>query len=347
MDIPSAEGKASIKRFRTSVILLLSLVLFGTLGYIVIEGDTLLDALYMTIITMSTVGFGEIHRLTVEGKIFTIVLIIMSISTFAYAITTISTYLVEGQLRYLIRGYRTKSRKKMENHVIVCGFGRNGQQAVKELEAHHYQFVVIDQNHDIIVKNMDKPARFIEGDATQDETLMKANISTAKALITTMPVDADNLYVVLTARSLNPKLQIISRASDDASERKLRMAGVDNVVMPEKVGGVHMADLIARPDVVEFLEHLTVHDEDPTNLEELVCHNLPDGALNKTIYEIGIRKKTGANIIGYKTPDGTYILNPSPDTKVVLGSKLFVLGTHSQIEDMKQIMRKVKPDDEK
>jgi voltage-gated potassium channel len=292
---------------------------------------------------MSTVGFGEIHKLSLEGKIFTIILIILSISTFAYAITTISTYLLEGQLRYLIRGYRTKSIKKMEKHVIVCGFGRNGQQAVKELEAHNYQFVVIDQNHDIIVKNMDKPARFIEGDATQDETLMKANITTAQALITTMPVDADNLYAVLTARSLNPELLIISRASDEASERKLRMAGVDNVVMPEKVGGVHMADLIARPDIVEFLEHLNLHDEDPTNLEEIVCHDLPEGTLNKTIYEIGIRKKTGANIIGYKTPDGKYILNPSPETKVVPGSKLFVLGTKKQIDDMKEMMRSVNP----
>lgn len=304
-----------------------------------IEGDDFLDALYMTIITISTVGFGEVHRLSVPGKLFTIMLIIFSLSTFAYAITIISTYLLEGQIRYLIRGYRTKSIKKMENHVIVCGFGRNGQQAVKELEAHRYQFVVIDNNHDLIIKNMDRPARFIEGDATQDETLMKANITTARALITTLPVDADNLYVVLTARSLKPDLLIISRASDDASERKLRMAGVDNVVMPEKVGGVHMADLIARPDVVEFLEHLTVHDEDPTNLEEIVCHDLPEGTYSKTIYEIGIRRKTGANIIGYKNPEGKYILNPSPDTKVIPGSKLFVLGTRDQIEEMKKIIR--------
>ena len=342
MNFIPVDGKGSFRRLRTAVILLLTLVIFGTLGYWIIENDPFLDALYMTIITISTVGFGEIHKLSISGKVFTIILIVMSLSTFAYAITIISTYLLEGQLRYIIKGYRTKSRKKMENHVIVCGFGRNGQQAVKELEAHNYQFVVIDKSHDIIVKNMDKPARFIEGDATQDDTLIKANIKTAKALITTMPVDADNLYVVLTARSLNPGLLIISRASDDTSERKLRMAGVDNVVMPERVGGAHMADLIARPDVVEFLEHLTINYDDPTNLDEIVCHDLPEDALSKTIYEIGIRRKTGANIIGYKNPEGKYILNPSPDTRVIPGSKLFVLGTKKQIEDMKEMIRSEK-----
>jgi len=332
------EQTSGIKRIRAALVIILSLILFGVLGYMIIEGDNILNALYMTIITISTVGFGEIHKLSIPGKIFTIFLIISSFGTFAYAITTIITYLVEGQLRHVIRGYKSKTRKKMENHVIVCGFGRNGQQAVKELEAHNYQFVVIDQNHDIIIKNMDKPARFIEGDATQDETLIKANIKTAIALLATLPVDADNLYVVLTARSLNPNLKIISRASDESSEKKLRMAGVDSIVMPEKVGGAHMAELVTRPDVIEFLEHLTVHRDEPTNLEEIVCHDLPEGVRNKTIDEIGIRRKTGANIIGFKIPDGEFILNPKPETLLTQDSKLFVLGTEEQMEQMKSII---------
>jgi len=332
------EQTSGIKRIRAALVIILSLILFGVLGYMIIEGDNILNALYMTIITISTGGFGEIHKLSIPGKIFTIFLIISSFGTFAYAITTIITYLVEGQLRHVIRGYKSKTRKKMENHVIVCGFGRNGQQAVKELEAHNYQFVVIDQNHDFIIKNMDKPARFIEGDATQDETLIKANIKTAIALLATLPVDADNLYVVLTARSLNPNLKIISRASDESSEKKLRMAGVDSIVMPEKVGGAHMAELVTRPDVIEFLEHLTVHRDEPTNLEEIVCHDLPEGVRNKTIDEIGIRRKTGANIIGFKIPDGEFILNPKPETLLTQDSKLFVLGTEEQMEQMKSII---------
>lgn len=305
----------------------------------IIEGDSFLNALYMTMITISTVGFGEIHKLSVAGKVFTIILIIFSFGTYAYSITIITTYFLEGQLKYILKGYRSKSLKKMENHVIVCGYGRNGQQAIKELEAHEHHFVVIDQSHEIIVKNMDSPARFIEGDATQDDILIKANIKSAKALITTLPIDADNLYVVLTARSLNPGLIIISRASDEISEKKLRMAGVDNVVMPEKVGGAHMAALVARPDIIEFLEHISVHGDEPTNLEEIVCDDIPEDSRDRTIYEVGIRKKTGANIIGYKTPDGKFILNPSPDMKVIPGSKLFVLGTRDQIDSMQKIIR--------
>lgn len=332
------EKSIARKRLQIALVLLGILIVYGTIGYMVIEGDRLLDAIYMTVITISTVGFGEIHKLSMAGKVFTITLIVLSFVVYAFAITMISAYFLEAQMKYLIRGYKSKSLKKMENHVIVCGFGRNGQQAVKELEAHRYKYVVIDQNHDIIVKNMDRPARFIEGDATHDDTLLRANIKSAIALISTMPVDADNLYVTLTARSLNPGLKIISRASDEASEKKLRMAGVNAVVMPERVGGAHMAGLVARPDVLEFLDHLSVHHNTPTNLEEIVCHDLPEGVLNKTIHEIGIRKITGANIIGFKTAEGDFIMNPSPDTRVVKDSKLFVLGTPEQIEHMKEII---------
>jgi len=334
------EYVSSKNRLKTALILLASIIVIGIGGFMLIEGDSFLNSLYMTVITISTVGFGEIHQLSAAGKIFTIFLIILSISTYAYAVTVLSTHFLEGQLFYLFKGYRTKSIKKMEKHIIVCGFGRNGQQAIKELAAHGYKFVVVDNNHEIIIKNMEKPVRFIEGDATQDETLLRANIKSARALITTMPLDTDNLYVGLTARSLNPDLTIISRAADESSEAKLRMAGVNNVVMPEKVGGAHMASLIARPDVIEFLDHLSVHSDEPTNLEEIFCKELPEDAMNKTIYEIGIRKKTGANIIGYKTPEGKYILNPEPDTRVIPGAKLFVLGTKKQIAGMKEILHR-------
>lgn len=188
------------------------------------------------------------------------------------------------------------------------------------------------------MKAMNKNASYIEGDATLDDILLKANIKTARALITTLPVDADNLYVVLSARALNPGMVIISRASNESSEVKLRMAGVDNVVMPERVGGTHMANLVVRPDIVEFLEHVSIHSEDPTLLEEIVCDTLPEQTLNKSINEIGIRRVTGTNIIGYKTADGRYILNPKPETKLFAGSKLFVLGTSEQIEKMKEIL---------
>ena len=202
-------------------------------GYMLIEGDDFLNALYMTIITISTVGFGEIHRLSVPGKIFTMFLILSSFGTYAYAISIITTHFVEGQLAdFIVGGSRRNSKvKKMNNHIIICGYGRNGQQAAQELIAYKQTFVVIESDHDVIMKNVSDDTNFVEGDATDDDILEKANISMAKALITTLPNDADNLFVALTARSLNNNLKIISRATNERSEKKLKVAGVNSVIM--------------------------------------------------------------------------------------------------------------------
>jgi len=294
----------------------------------------------MTIITMSTVGFGEIHALSNAGKIFTILLIIVSISIYAYSITVITSFMLEGEISYFLLGYRSKIRRKMENHVIICGYGRNGQQVAKELEAYNQPYIIIDQSHDTFMKNMNNKSVFMEGDATKDEVLLKANIIKAKALISTLPVDADNLYVVLTARSLNPELFIISRSGDESTEAKLKFAGANNIVMPEKVGGAHMASLVTKPDVIEFLEHLSIHGDEPTNLEEVVCTYIPESKPNKTINDLDIRMKTGANIIGFKSPDGKFTLNPTPNTKVIPGSKFFILGTKDQVDKMKELLQK-------
>jgi len=333
----SYEGKRN--KIWYAVLLNLLIIFIGISGYSIIEGVNFLDALYMTIITVTTVGFGEVKELSDVGKVFTISLIITSIGAFAYSLSILTSLFVEGELFYLIRGYRRKSSKdNMENHVIICGYGRNGRQAAKELIAHNNRFVIIDSNQELVVENTSKLMRFVEGDATQDETLISAGIMKAKALITSLPDDAANLFVVLTARSLNPALKIVSRASAASSEKKLRIAGVNNVIMPEKVGGAHMATIVAHADVVEFLNHLSVHGDAPANLEEIVCSGMHESYLNKTIYELGVRKKTGANIVGFKTPEGDYIVNPDPNTKVIQNSKLFVLGTPEQIANMKDML---------
>ncbi|MCK5766040.1 MAG: potassium channel protein [Bacteroidales bacterium] len=329
------------RKILTAIFILCGIMVLGVTGYMLIEGDNFLNSLYMTIITISTVGFGEIHRLSNPGKVFTMVLIISSFGIYAYAISIITTHFVEGQLAgFFALGGRNKSKvKKMDKHVIICGYGRNGQQAAHELIAHKQAFVIVENSHDVIMHHLSEDFRFVEGDATNDDILEKAKIKNARALITTLPNDADNLFVALTARSLNPTMIIISRASNESSEKKLKVAGVNNVVMPERVGGAHMATLVAKPDVMEFLEMLSVHGAAPTNLEEIVCSDLPVDVLDKTIYEIGIRKKTGANIIGFKTSDGEFILNPSPDLSVSKGSKLFVLGTPEQIANMKHMIK--------
>ncbi len=320
-------------------VILLLIISGGTIGYMAIEDFDFLDALYMTIITVSTVGYGEVASLSTSGRLFTILLIISGLGTFAYAITIVSSYFVELQMNFLLSGNsRRNKRKKMKDHVIVCGFGRNGRQTVSELHAHNHKFVIVDSNHDLILSHSSGDFRFVEGDATEDDVLISAGVEKAKAIITCLPTDADNLFIALTARALNPAMKIISRASSESAEKKLRMAGVDNIVLPEKVGGAHMAKLVTRADIVEFLEHLSISGDDPTSLIEIECHEMNEGWMQKSIYEVGVRKKTGANIIGIKKATGELGINPPANTKLDTNSKLFVLGTEEQIQNMKDVL---------
>lgn len=320
-------------------IYLITVFLFGVLGFVVLEDYSWIDAVYMTVITTTTVGFSEVKPLSETGKIFTSILILSSLGIVTYFLSQLTQNLFQAQLSFIFKGYTRKSKlKKMENHIIVCGYGRNGKQVVKELRSFNEQVVVIDQDHDIVINNIGQPVRFIEGDATSDETLLKADIKTSKALITSLPNDADNLYVVLTARSLNPNLNIISRASDESSESKLRIAGVDSVVMPERVGGAHMATMVTQPEVVEFLEHLNLHDEVSVILEEIVCKKLPEWLRGKPLKELELRKMTGANIIGLKKSTGEFVINPSPETILMDNYKLFVLGTKEQIKALTRVV---------
>jgi len=324
---------------RLASLMVLIITLTGILGYMFIESMAPLDALYMTIITIATVGFKEVTDLSDSGKVFTILLIIISLGTFAYALSIITTQLVEGEVRNVMRGYRKKQGiRKMKNHVIVCGYGRNGQQTVVELKAYQRPFVVIDQKSDVLDEANDPSLNFIKGDATEEKVLRDAGIDHAEALITTLPIDADNLYVALTARSLNPSLMIISRATNLTAERKLKLAGVNNVVMPEKVGGAHMAMLVARRDLLEFLDHLSVHGNAPTNLEEVECDCLSDKNKDRSLQKLDIRERTGVNIVGYKNPEGEFIINPGPETELNTASKLFVLGTPEQVMKLRKIL---------
>lgn len=294
-----------------------------------IEGDSLLNSAFMTVITISTVGYSLLHELSDNGKLFAIFLILISIGVYAYSISIITSYFVEGNVEKLIRGRTLKKTKKMKDHTIVCGYGRIGQQVVEELLAYNLSFLVIDEQKEVIVD--DKNIIFLEGDATNDDVLIKAGIENAHALILALPLDSDNLYVSLSARALNSSITIISRGSDQSAEKKLHMAGADHVILPEKVGGAHMAKLVTRRNVVEFLDHLSYRGNSLTNLEEIDYNDLREEFHDKTILEIGIRKKLGANIVGFKTVDGEFIINPTPDLKICLGSKLFVLGTPEQI----------------
>ena len=316
------------------------LMVIGTTGYMLLESYSFVDALYMTVITVSTVGFREVYPLSDPGKVFTIFIIFSSLGVVAYFLSNLTQSLFKTQLSFFFGGnLKNLKLKKMENHIIVCGYGRNGKQVVEELTAFGKKVIVVDKDHELVVSNVTQPIQFIEGDATEDEVLLRAGITKARSLIATLPLDADNLFVVLTARALNPDLNIISRASSESAEKKLRMAGVNSVVMPERVGGAHMATLVAQPDVMEFMEHLNIHGDSPVQLLEIMCTDLPQDLMHKPIKELELRKKTGANIIGYKTATGEYILNPTPETKLYPNSKIFVLGTREQVEEMRKILR--------
>jgi voltage-gated potassium channel len=322
-----------------SLLLLAFVLTIGIVGFIIISEDSFVDALYMTIITMSTVGFGTLHELNQSEKIFTIVLIILSIGVYVYSITVLTEYLAHDNFFQLLKNKKMQQKiQKLQNHTIVCGYGRNGRQAVEKLQKFKMPCVVIEKNKEILEELDRNNILFIEGDATSDEALDNAAIGNAKSLITALPSDADNLFVVLSARQLNKTFTIISRASFESSRKKLLIAGATNIIMPDKIGGDHMASLVVTPDLIEFVERLTISEECSTNLEEIAINDLPSEYLNKTILDLDLRKISGCTVIGFKTPENEYIINPEATTKLIPNSNLIVLGRPNQIEKLRQVL---------
>ncbi len=336
---------SGMKRIYFAIISLFLMIGIGIEGYMQLEGFTFVEALFMTVITISTVGFREVHELSPAGMIFTTLLIVFSFGIFAYVITTLTKYILDGEFRNQFKHYQMIKRiSKAHNHIIVCGFGRNGKQVTLDLLSHGEQVIVIEQNEDFLSDEINEKIirnpRFIyvHGDAVQETSLIRAQIEKAKALITTLPSDADNLFVVLTAREMNDHLTIISRATADHTDTKLKRAGADNVIMPDRVGGARMAKLVIQPNIVEFVEQLLNPSSELVNIEEISCSELNACMLNRTIDELEIRKKSGANLIGLKLANNEYIFNPAPDIQIKIDDKLFVLGTNKQIDKLKKVL---------
>jgi voltage-gated potassium channel len=317
--------------------LLVMVLLFGVFGYRFISDYNWIDAFYMTIITVTTVGFSEVRPLDAEAKIFTVVLIITSVFIFAFAISVITEYVLSRNSLQLLKKKRVKNRiDSLNNHVIICGFGRNGNQAAERLKAYNRPFVVIERNKEVIEK-FEEDILFVEGDANEDDTLIEAGIDRAQFLITAMPDDAANLFVVLSARQLNKKLFIISRASQLTSQKKLRLAGADKVIMPDKIGGDHMASLVVMPDLITFMDKLSTEGEHTTNLEEVTIENFMAQIDNHSLRDLDLRNKTGCTIIGYIEPNGNYIINPEADLKLEPHGKVIVLGRPEQIKKLNEM----------
>ena len=325
-------------RIHKTFFLVGSIISIGTIGYMLLSEYSFVDALYQTVITITTVGFGEVKPFTSAEKIFTVFLILTSISVFGYAVSSFSEYLVSGRL---FKHFKHKKVEKqianLKGHTIVCGFGRNGKQAILKLKNYNRNFVVVEKNKEMSEFLDSEELLNINGDATLDETLISAGIKNASYLITALPSDANNLFVVLTASQLNKNCKVISRASNESSYSKLKIAGASNVIMPDKLGGDHMASLVTTPDVIEFVDRLTIEGETTANLEEIDVSDLPKKYLNKTILDLDLRRQTGCTVIGYISPDKEYIINPEADCLLIEGSHLIVLGRRSQILKLRDL----------
>jgi voltage-gated potassium channel len=336
--------KLGFKYLKDAVLIFLLILLsfsIGIAGYVIIEGYTFLEALYMTVTTISTVGFQEVHPLSDSGRIFTIFLIVSNIGLFFYGVTLIAKFIIEGEFRKFFKHYNVNKKiDKLENHVIICGYGRTGRQICLELIDDKIPFIVIESRENVIeYLKLEEEILFFDGDATEEETLLLAGIKKAKAIITTLPEDPDNVYVVLTARELNPNITIISRASNESSESKLKRAGANNVIMPEKIGGAHMAALVTKPFITDFIAHLTGQGSDISlTFEELSLSNISEEYKHKSIRDLDIRNRTGANVIGLRMNDGTFVINPPPDTLIDPDAKLILLGSQKQIQEMRKLI---------
>ncbi|QNA44457.1 potassium channel family protein [Lacibacter sediminis] len=308
------------------------LLFIGTAGYMIIESYDLLDAFYMTVITVGTVGYLEVQPLSDAGRIFTSVIIIINIGAFTFFVTYLTRYLLDGEF---IRQYKhlkmDNAIHQLNNHVIVCGFGRNGTQCAHILHDNHIPFVVLEEKIDLPESLPFEVKHFVKGDATTDESLLHAGIKRARAIIATMPVDADNLFMVLTARQLNPNIVIISRASHDSSVNKLRVAGANNVIMPDKIGGAHMATMVLIPDVAELLSLMSTRNTTEFKIEEIIANN------SIQLGELNLWKNSGCTILGIKSK-GNYILNPGPSHSIAEGERLIIMGSEYQIRKAKELV---------
>ncbi|WP_124981870.1 potassium channel family protein [Nonlabens xiamenensis] len=316
------------------------MLIIGVVGFKLTMNLSWVDALYMTVITITTVGYREIGEPTENAKLFTIFLILFSVVIVGYAVSAITEYLLSrNNLKDIRERRKLKYLESMENHIIVCGYGRNGKQAIQKLQDYNKEFIIIEKDQQVIEDSGLDDDFFFRGNANEDEVLIKAGIERASTLITALPEDADNLFVVLSARQLNKGLKIISRASEENSYKKLKLAGADNVILPDTIGGQHMASLIVSPDLIEFWDNLSYGGDEGVNLEQISFEQMFDGKRECNIIDLDLRQETGCTIIGYKSPDGEYTVNPDPKTVLIPGSKIIVVGNSKQIQKLQDVYR--------
>jgi K+ transport systems, NAD-binding component len=313
---------------------LFTIFIIGTVGFHVIEGWSFVDSFYATITTLSTVGYGDFTPITAEGKFFTVFIIIFGVGTMFYSLVLMAETFVEARLRSLLgRGKLERMIEKMNNHYIICGCGRIGLLICRELTAEKVPCVVIDNNPEVIQKAQDEGFIYCKGDATQDKTLIEAGIKRAKGIVCVLPSDAENLYIILTAKELNQNIYIISRSEDEASEHRLIRAGADRVMSPYTLGGVRMAMAILRPAMLDFIEISSRRQSLELRMEEIPIH--PGSKfIGTSLEDSGIRQHYGLIVITVKKDSGKMIFNPLAEYVIAEGDRLIAMGEDDNVKKL-------------
>jgi len=326
-----------------SIILLLSVFFIGVIGYVIIEENLpILDAIYMTVITITTVGYSDSSISDdTSSRIFTMIIIIVGIGVFAYVVSSAMSFVIEGQLTDILKVRKMdKQIDNLENHYIVCGAGDTGIHVINELLKMKKGFVVIEQDEERINRILKSyEVLHIRGDATNDETLLRAGIERASGLITNLSGDKDNLFVVLSARELNPALRIVSKAVEEETLQKILKAGADEVIFPDAIGGLRMASVMIRPSVVSFLDVMLKDQDESTRFAEVTIKEDSE-LIDSTLMDAKIPQKTGLLVLAIQqAEENRFTYNPKPTTKFTLGDTLIVIGNIDQIQILKKIAK--------
>lgn len=323
------------RRLLLSVLLIVFILLFGTAGYMLIEGWSALDALYMTVITLASVGYKEIHDLSDQGRLFTITLIVGGVGIVYFVLSTGAKIVLEGELQEVYGRRRLERKiKELKHHYIVCGFGRMGRIICRELREKQVKFVIIEKQR--LEAQEGDDFLILEGDATQDDTLREAGIERARGLISVLPTDAENLFVVLSARVMNPHLLIVARAGEEGSEQKLLRAGANRVVSPYHIGGLRIAHTVLKPAVVDFIEFATKSGNIDLQMEEIMIRE-SSRLVGLTLDECGIGRELGIIIVAIRRETGEMKFNPTFRTTIRVGDILIALGESAKLEALEEM----------
>ena len=328
----------SIRHLKLGVLLLILIIMFGVTGYMIIENWGLLDALYMTVTTLTTVGYGEVHEVSDLGRMFTIFFIVVGVVYFLYIAGAVVQFMVEGQIRNIL-GRRNLDKKidRMNNHYIVCGYGRIGKILCKMLARKPVDLVVIEKNLELVpVMDSDKMV-YVSGDAGDETTVLKAGIKRAKGLIAVLATDTDNVFLVLTARQLNPDIYIMARASQDGAKSKLLAAGANRVESPYDMGAASMAQRIIRPTVTNFLDLAFAHKRKDIQMEEIPV-NPSSNLVNVMLKDSGIRQRFNLIIVAIKKQDDSMLFNPSFEAVIDAGDTVIAVGQEENLQKLEKIL---------